>query len=103
MPTEEPAEGRATRLSIGTGFMVTADASDAVRAVVFLDTGPGARLGAALLVAGTASYRDARQSPGTLAFIATFAWADARPPWIDAALRADADDCLRQTPFLAAG
>jgi hypothetical protein len=98
-----PVTLRATRLSVGAGFEVGADASDAVRAVVFLDAGAGSRLGSALLVDGTASYRDARPGAGTLAFVSTFAWADARPEWIDAALRSEADDCLWQTPFLAAG
>jgi hypothetical protein len=98
-----PVTLRATRLSVGAGFEVPADASDAVRAVVFLDAGPDSRLGSALLVEGTASYRDPRRSDGTLAFVATFAWADARPEWLGAALRAEADDCLWQTPFLAAG
>jgi len=98
-----PVTLRATQLSVGVGLEVPADASDAVRAVVFLDVGPGSRLGSALLVDGTASWRDARQSEHTLAFVATFAWADARPEWIGAALRPEADDCLWQTPFLAAG
>jgi hypothetical protein len=98
-----PVTLRATRLSVGAGFEVPADASDAVRAVVFLDVGPGSRLGQALLVDGTASWRDPRHADGTLAFVATFAWADARPEWLHAALRSEADDCLWQTPFLAAG
>jgi hypothetical protein len=98
-----PVTLRATRLSVGPGFEVGADASEAVRAVVFLDTGVGSRLGSALLLDGTAAYRDARPAAGTLAFVATFAWADARPEWIDAALRNEPDDCLYQTPFLAAG
>lgn len=94
---------RATHLSVGAGFEVPADASDAVRAVVFLDAGPHSRLGQALLLDGTAFYRDPRRDTGTLAFVATFARADARPQWIDAALRSESDDCLWQTPFLAAG
>jgi hypothetical protein len=94
---------RATRLSVGAGFEIAANASETVRAVIFLDAGPGARLGSALLVNGTASYRDPRQAPGTLAFVASFASADARPEWIGRALRAERDDCLWQTPFLAAG
>jgi hypothetical protein len=98
-----PVTPRATRLGVGAGFEVPADASDAVSAVVFLDVGPGSRLGSALLVDGTASYSDPRRSDGTLAFVATFAWADARPEWIDAGLRAEADDCPWQTPFMAAG
>jgi hypothetical protein len=60
--------------------------------VVFLDVGPGSRLGSVQPIDGTASWRDARV--GALAFVATFASADARPKWIDAALRAEADDCL---------
>jgi hypothetical protein len=98
-----PVTLRATRLSVGPGFEVAADATEAVRAVIFLDAGPDARLGSALLVDGTASYRDARPAAGTLAFVASFTWADARPEWIDAALRAEPDDCLWQTPFVAAG
>jgi hypothetical protein len=98
-----PVTLRATRLHVGAGFEVPADASDAVRAVVFLDVGPGSRLGSVLLVDGTASYGDRRPSEGTLAFVATFGWADARPEWIDAGLRAEADDCLWQTPFAIAG
>jgi hypothetical protein len=94
---------RVTRLCIGAAFDIAADASDAVRAVVFLDTGVGSRLGAALLVDGTASYRDPRPGDGTLAFVATFAWADARPQWLGAGLRAETDDCLWQTPFAIAG
>ena len=98
-----PVTLRATRLSVGAGFEIPADASDAVRAVVFLDAGTGSRLGSALLVDGTASYSDPRRADGTLAFVATFTWADARSEWIDAGLRAEADDCLWQTPFAIAG
>lgn len=98
-----PVTLRATRLSVGAAFAVPADAADAVRAVVFLDTESSARLGSALLVEGTAAYHDPRPSEGTLAFVATFAWADARPEWIDGTLRSESDDCLWQTPFLAAG
>src|SRR5690606_6455076 len=65
---------RGTRLCIGTGFDILANAADEISAVVFLDVTGGAesRLGSALLVDGAVHYRDPRLSPHTLAFVATF-------------------------------
>jgi hypothetical protein len=90
---------RETRLCIGTGFDIPADAAAQISAVIFLDAGAASRLGSALLVDGATRYRDARPSEKTLAFVAAFARADAETDRVSA----ERDDCLWQMPFLAAG
>jgi hypothetical protein len=93
---------RGTRLCLGTGFDILATATDEISAVVFLDMTGGAtsRLGSALLVDGVEDYRDPTPSPGTLAFVATFARArdTAAPP-----RAGERDDCLWPDPHLAMG
>lgn len=93
---------RGTRLCIGTGFDILANAADEISAVVFLDVtgGAGARLGSALLVDGAVHYRDPRLSPSTLAFVATFTRAQAEAAEHPASER---DDCLWPDPHLAMG
>jgi hypothetical protein len=88
-----------TRLCLGTGFDILANAADEISAVVFLDHSGAPRLGSALVVDGAVHYRDPRLTDSTLAFVATFARAAATA----AGLRAESDDCLWQTPFAAAG
>lgn len=94
-----PVALRETRLCLGTGFDILANAADEISAVVFLDHSGAPRLGSALLIDGAVRYRDLRLTDNTLAFVGTFARADAT----GTSLHAEADDCLWQTPFLAAG
>jgi hypothetical protein len=93
---------RGTRLCIGTGFDILANAADEISAVVFLDATGGAasRLGSALLVDGAVHYRDPRLSPSALAFVATFTRAQADAAEHPAGER---DDCLWPDPHLAMG
>jgi hypothetical protein len=106
-PVRQLASGavvlRETRLCLGTGFDILANAAAEISAVVFLDNGSASRIGSALLVDGAVHYRDPRLSDSTLAFVATFAPSDARKDWTGEQLSAEKDDCLWQTPFLAAG
>jgi hypothetical protein len=97
----EPAL-RGTRLCIGAGFDILANATEEISAVVFLDVtgGTASRLGSALLVDGTVPYRDPRLSPSTLAFVATFTRAQAVAA---AHLAGERDDCLWPDPHLAMG
>lgn len=94
---------RETRLCIGTGFDIPANAAAEISAVVFLDVAAGAasRLGSALLVDGAADYHDPRPSATTLAFVATFAGAGA--DWLAPGFAAERDDCLWPPPYMAIG
>jgi hypothetical protein len=98
----EPAL-RGTRLCIGTGFDILANAPDEISAVVFLDVtgGSDSRLGSALLVDGAAHYRDPRLSPNTLAFVATFA--RKQPVTAGDEPTEERDDSLWPPPHVAMG